>query len=584
VHDLVVRAGTVVDGSGQPRRTADVAIDDGVVVEVGRVDTTGRREIDADGLLVTPGFVDIHTHYDGQATWDPHLTPSCWHGVTTAVAGNCGVGFAPARRDRHDWLIGLMEGVEDIPGTALAEGMSWDWETFPEYLDALERMPRAIDIGTHVPHGAVRAYVMGERGARNESATEADIVAMGAIVREGLEAGGLGFSTSRTIGHRAIDGEPVPGTFAARDELFGIGAAMAAADLGVFELVPTGTGAEASGDPAESSDQELEWMLEFARTLGRPLTFLVMQSTDEPDRWRHQFDRVRDARAEGVPIYPQVASRCFGMLVGHQSRANPFLGRPTFDRLATLPLDARIVELRDPETRRRILEEHPQNPTPGTLDANLGPRMFERLFALGDPVDYEPPADQSVAAIARREGRSAEEVAYDLMLGAGGRELLLYPLLNYGDFSYDGVYEMLNDPMTVQGLGDGGAHCGIVCDASMTTFMLTHWVRDRTRGPRVGLEYAVHRLTAATADLYGLNDRGRLAPGYRADLNLIDLEHLALPRPELVRDLPAGAGRMVQRSTGYVATIVAGETVVDAGVLTDARPGALIRGARPAPV
>jgi N-acyl-D-aspartate/D-glutamate deacylase len=582
VHDLVIRAGTVVDGTGKPGFTADVAIDGGIVTEIGRVGA-GWREIDADGALVTPGFVDIHTHYDGQATWDPHCTPSCWHGVTTAILGNCGVGFAPAPPDRHEWLIGLMEGVEDIPGTALSEGMTFDWETFPEYLDALARMPRAIDVGTHVPHGAVRAYVMGDRGARNEPATASDIEAMASIVEDALRAGALGFSTSRTIGHRAVDGEPVPGTFAAEIELFGIGAALARAGHGVFELVPAGTAGEVSGDPPDASEREIEWIVRLAEQTGRPVNFLLMQSHDAPDRWRDLLEVARRARADGIPVHPQVASRCFGMLVGHQSRANPFRLRPTYQALVDLPFDARMARLRDPDVRARILAEESQPGLPGTMSGAMPPAVFERLFPLGDNVDYEPAPETGVAARATREGRSAAEVVYDLMLHQGGRELLLYPLLNFGGGNYDALYEMMSDPVTVQGLGDGGAHCGIVCDASMTTYLLSHWVRDRTRGPRLGLEVAVRRLTADPADLYGLHDRGRLVPGARADVNIIDFDRIGITRPEMVHDLPAGAGRMIQRSTGYVATIVSGEAVVEGGELTDARPGAVVRGPQPAP-
>ena len=580
--ELVIRGGTVVDGTGAPARTADVAIDDGIVVEVGRVDTRGRREIDADGLLVTPGFVDMHTHFDGQATWDPHLTPSCWHGVTTAVLGNCGVGFAPAAPSRHEWLIGLMEGVEDIPGSALAEGMAFDWESFPEYLDALDRMPRALDIGTHVPHGAIRAYVMGERGARNEASTAEDIEAMAAIVADGLRAGALGFSTSRTMGHRAIDGEPVPGTFAAEDELFGIGAALAEAGRGVFEIAPMGVGGEASGDPPDAHLTETDWMVRLAGRIQRPVTFLMMQSHVAPDRWRHQMDVSRAARAEGVPIYPQVASRCFGMLIGHQSRANPFRTRPTYLALLDLPFDERMARLKDPDIRAKILLEGQGPVTPGTMSSAMS-NAIPYVFPLGDPPDYEPTADRAVGACAEREGRTPDEVAYDLMLENDGRELLLFPLLNYGGNSYDAIYEMITDPITVQGLGDGGAHCGIVCDASMTTYLLSHWVRDRTRGPRIELETAVQRLTSSTASLYGLDDRGVLAPGYRADVNVIDFDHVDIDRPEMVYDLPAGAGRMVQHSTGYLETIVAGETVVANGELTDARPGRLIRGPQARP-
>ena len=582
MHDLVIRAGTVVDGTGAPAVTADVAIDGGIVTEMGRVGR-GRREIDADGALVTPGFVDMHTHFDGQATWDPYLTPSCWHGVTTAVLGNCGVGFAPADPTRHEWLIGLMEGVEDIPGTALHEGMSFDWEHFPEYLDALDRMPRAISLGAQVPHGAVRAYVMGERGARNEASTAEDIEAMAAIVTDALRAGALGFSTSRTLGHRAIDGEPVPGTFAAEDELFAIGQAIAAAGHGVFELAPAGTGGEAAGDPADAHETEIDWMVRLAEATGVPVTVLVMQSHVAPDRWRVQIEAARRARAAGTPVYPQVASRCFGMLVGHQSRANPFRNRPSYQALMGLSFTDRVARLRDPEVRARILAEAPPPPTPGTMSAQMQSSMFAALYPLGDPLDYEPAADAGLRAIAEREGRSIEEVAYDLMLADDGRALLLYPLLNYGGGSYDALHEMITDPVTVQGLGDGGAHCGIVCDASMTTYLLSHWVRDRSRGPRIDLELAVRRLTADPARLYGLHDRGVLAPGHAADVNVIDFDRLGLVAPEMVFDLPADAGRMIQRSTGYVATLVGGETVVEAGETTGALPGRLLRGPQAVP-
>jgi N-acyl-D-amino-acid deacylase len=577
VHDVVIRGGTVVDGTGAPARTADVAVDNGVIVDVGRVKSRARRDLDADGLVVTPGFVDVHTHFDGQATWDPHLTPSCWHGVTTAVLGNCGVGFAPAAPNRHEWLIGLMEGVEDIPGSALSEGMAFDWETFPEYLDALERMPRALDIGTQVPHGAIRAYVMGERGARNEASTAADIEVMAAIVADGLRAGALGFSTSRTMGHRAIDGEPVPGTFAAEDELFGIGTAMAEVGRGVFELAPAGTGGEAAGDPPDAHLKEIDWIVRLAEATNRPVTFLLMQSHVDPERWRHQMNVARHARADGVPVYPQVASRCFGMLIGHQSRANPFRMRPTYQSLMDLPFDARITRLRDPEVRRRILAEGAGPATPGTMSSAMA-EAIPYVYPLGSPPEYEPTRDMGVAARAARELRSADEVVYDLMLENDGRELLLFPLLNFGNGSYDALYEMMTDPITVQGLGDGGAHCGIVCDASMTTYLLSHWVRDRSRGPRLPLELAVQRLTSGTAALYGLDDRGVLAPGYKADVNLIDFDNVGIDRPVMVYDLPADAGRMVQHSRGYIATMVSGEIVVEEGELTDARPGRLVRG------
>jgi N-acyl-D-amino-acid deacylase len=576
MHDLVIRGGTVVDGTGAAARTADVCVRDGVIVDVGRAGGRARHTIDADGLLVTPGFVDSHTHYDGQATWDPHLSPSCWHGVTTAVLGNCGVGFAPARPDRHDWLIGLMEGVEDIPGTALAEGIRWDWESFPEYLDALDAMPRAVDIAAHLPHGALRAYVMGERGADNESATDDDLEQMGRLSREALAAGAVGISTSRTAGHMAIDGRPVPGTHAAQRELWTLGNALADHGRGLFQLVATGTTGEISGDPPGAAELELEWMVRFARDTGRPVTFLVMQESRNPDNWKPMLDTVARGRLEGLPLYPQVASRCFGVLMGHQSRLNPFRLRPAYDAISHLPLAERVARLRDPEVRARILAEEPARDNVVRLDA-LRARSFDHLYPLGDTLDYEPTSEQSIGAVARRTGADVWEVAYDVMLRDEGREMLLLPLLNYGNGSYDGLYDMMTNPYTVQGLGDGGAHCNVICDASMTTYMLTHWVRDRTRGPRLTLEHAVRRLTRDSAELYGLHDRGVIAPGKKADFNVIDHERLALVRPELVNDLPAAAGRLIQRSEGYVATIVSGEIVVASGEETDARPGHLVR-------
>jgi N-acyl-D-amino-acid deacylase len=579
-HDLVIRGGTVVDGTGAAARTADVAVADGRIVEVGRLDGTAsaRRTIDADGLLVTPGFVDIHTHFDGQATWDPHLTPSCWHGVTTAVLGNCGVGFAPVAAGTEQWLIELMEGVEDIPGTALAEGIRWSWESFPQYLDALEAMPRAIDIATQLPHAAVRAYVMGERCQGD--ATAADIAAMQAIVRDALRAGALGVSTGRTAGHRDVHGEPVPGTFAPADELFALLAAMDEVGAGVLEVVPAGIAGTVAGDAPGAMDGELEWILRAGAAHDRPITVLVMQQGDEPDGWRAWFDAIRGANAAGAEIRPQVASRCFGMLIGHQSKVNPWLHRATYRALADLPLTERSRRLADPDVKAAILAE-PVDPLPGPVSITQHiEHIFKRLYPLGPELDYEPTREASVTAIAERERRDPWEVLYDEMLGDEGRAFLVHPLQNYGRGSYDGLHDMMVDPMTVQGLGDGGAHCGIVCDASMTTYLLTHWVRDRTRGARIPLELAVHRLTADPARLYGLGDRGLVAPGMRADLNVLDLDRLRLLPPEQVADLPAGATRLIQRSEGYVETMVAGETVVADGELTDARPGTLVRGAR----
>jgi len=580
MHDLVIRGGRLVDGTGSPARAGDVAIEDGRIVEVGRVGGAARRTLEADGLVVTPGFVDIHTHYDAQATWDPLLTPSCWHGVTTAVCGNCGVGFAPAKPDRHQWLIGLMEGVEDIPGTALSEGIQWDWETFPEFLDALERAPRALDFGTQVPHGAVRAYVMGDRGAANEAATAADIDAMARIVKEGLLAGALGFSTSRTLGHRAIDGEPVPGTFAAEEELFGIGRALGETGLGVFELAPLGAGGDAPGDPPDAILEEIDWMCRLSAAIHRPVSFAMLTYASRPDIWRELISIAERAVADGADVRPQMAGRPFGILAGHQTIANPFLGRPSYDAIADLPLSERAARLRDPEVRRRILSETP----PRGANFFGSPAVFESMFPLGDPPNYEPAPEASVAALARRAGRDVHELAYEILLGDDGRDLLLLPFLNYAGGDCEPLREMMYNERVVLGLGDGGAHCGLICDASIPTFMLTHWVRDRTRGATVPLELVVHRMTQDTARLYGLRDRGVLAPGYKADLNLIDLDNVRLRPPRMAHDLPGGGRRLLQRAEGYEASLVSGEVILEKGEPTGARPGRLLRGPQTGPV
>ena len=583
MHDLRIRGGRIVDGTGREAYDADIAVQDGRIVEIGPDVGAARRTLDAEGRIVTPGFVDIHTHYDAQATWDPNLLPSGWHGVTTAVCGNCGVGFAPAAPDRRQWLIGLMEGVEDIPGSALAEGIRWDWESFPEYLDALEHAPLAIDLGTQVPHGAVRAYVMGDRGARNQPATAADIEQMYRIVREGLEAGALGFSTSRTLGHRAVDGEPVPGTFAQEDELFGIGRALGDLGRGVFELAGAGAAGDAAGDGPDDALREIDWMRRLAAAIRRPVSFAMLQFDSRPDQWRELLAICEQTRREGSPVVAQIAARPFGILSGHQTVANPFLNRPAYAEIAELPLAGRVALLRDPERRRRILGPERVGPGSGFGSFIDHPGIFAKLFPMGDPPDYEPGPEKSIAAIAAREGRPAEEVLYDHLLRDGGRELLLLPIFNYSNGSLDPVHEMLLSPDTVVSLGDGGAHCGLICDASLTTFLLTHWVRDRSRGKRVPLELAVKRMTSETARLYGLLDRGVLAPGYKADFNLIDLAGLRLRRPEMAFDLPGGARRLLQRADGYDATILSGEVVMEHGNATGATPGRLLRGAQSAP-
>ncbi len=572
MHDVVVRNGLVVDGTGAPAKHGDVAIDGDVIVEVtdpGRAGR-GRHEVDADGRLITPGWVDIHTHYDGQATWDPEVSPSGWHGVTTVVMGNCGVGFAPAAPERRDWLIQLMEGVEDIPGTALAEGMSWNWETFPEYLDELDRLPRVMDVAALVPHGAVRAYVMGERGASNEEATAADVAAMAEIVAEAIRAGAAGFSTTRTVLHRAKDGQLAAGTTAAPDELLGIGDAMGAAGGGVFEL---------ASDMVVPAD-EFAWMAELSRRSGRTVTFNCLQSDVWPEQWRELLRLSDEAAASGAHIVPQVAGRPACLLFGLESSVHPFIANPTYRRIADLPLDERVAHMRTPEVRAAILAE--QIDVGGFANHLL--RSFHKLFPLGDPPDYEPAPSASVAAIAERSGRPAAEVAYDLLLQRDGHELLYFPLLGYSHGDFGALQTMLEHPGTVLGLGDGGAHCGLLCDASLPSYMLTHWVRDRDRGARFGLERVVAMQTSETAALYGYGDRGVLAPGYRADVNVIDLDGLRLAPPEMVHDLPAGGRRLVQRAHGYGATLCAGVPVRLDDEPTGERPGRLLRGTRPTPV
>lgn len=575
VFDLVIRNGLVVDGSGQDPFVADVAVEGDRIAAIGPDLAPGAKEIDATGRIVTPGFVDVHTHYDGQATWDDVLAPSTPHGVTTIVMGNCGVGFAPVKPDRHQFLIELMEGVEDIPGTALSEGMSWDWESFEDYLDVLDRGRYTADISAMIAHGPVRAYVMGDRGARNEPASDDDIEAMARIVTSAVAAGAKGFSTSRTIAHRALDGEPVPGTYAPEDELFALGRAVKAAGKGIFEVAPAGV----AGPDHVSPDAEVDWMCRLAAETGVPVTFLMLQTDEFPDDWRKHLELVTRARDEGHRITAQVAGRPFGLLMGLTAR-HRFLDTQAFAPLVGLPVAEQVARMRDTDLRSALIAEsraqiEGMRETMPEIAKALD--TWGRTFPLGDPVDYEPRYEDSIAGIAEARGLDPLEVYYDCLLERDGQAIVMMMLLNYSYGNGDALHEMLSNPAAVVGLADGGAHCNLICDASTPTWMLTHWARDRDHGPRIPLATVVKKLTADTAALFDFDDRGRLEVGLRADINVIDHDRLTLHEPHMVADLPAGGTRFVQGAEGYDYTIVAGQITRDHDEFTDARPGRLVR-------
>jgi N-acyl-D-aspartate/D-glutamate deacylase len=568
MHDIVIRGGTIIDGTGRAAFTGDVAVDGGRIAEVGGKAGPARRDIAADGLLVTPGWVDVHTHYDGQATWDPILAPSSWHGVTTILFGNCGVGFAPVRPHHRDALIDLMEGVEDIPGPVLAEGLRWDWESFPDFLDALERMPRTIDVAAQVPHHPLRVFVMGDRAIRREPATAEDIAEMRRLTEEAVRAGAFGFTTSRTNAHKTTQGEMVPGRFAEIAELTGIGAGLGAARAGTFGM----------NSDFEDEEAEFAWITRLANETGRPVWFLLTDRPTDPQRWRRIMAGVHKARAAGASVTAQVAGRPVGVILGIATSLNPFAVRERYRPFESLPLAERLARLRDPAVRRAILDDRP---SPALL-SRFGPLVqfaaekWDRMYVMGDPPDYEPRAETSVTAIAAREGRSPDEVAYDY-LTAGPGNFLFFPVTGYARDDHEPIREMLTDSGTLLGLGDGGAHVAMIVDASAPTYMLTHWGRDRRRGPGLPLEYMVKRQTSETADFFGFHDRGRLEAGKRADINLIDFGGLRLHTPEVVNDLPAGGKRLVQRAEGYEATLVAGIPVFERGEHTGAKPGCLVR-------
>ena len=561
---LVLRGGNIVDGSGAEPFEADVAIANGRIVEIGRIMARGAEEIDAKGLLVTPGFVDIHTHYDAQATWSSHLTSSTWNGVTTALIGNCGVGFAPCLPERREMLVKLMEGVEDLPEVVLTAGLPWNWESFPQFLDVLGARSFDCDIAAQVTHASLRVHVMGQRGADREPATAAERAEMARLAAEGIAAGALGFSTSRAIAHRTLDGRHIPTLGAAEAELAEIGTAVRRTGGGWLQVI------------SDFDEPEEEWALlrRVAEASGRPMTFSLLQREQRPGLWRWLLDQVEAANRDGVPIRGQVMGRPIGLMFGFELSQHPFFARPSYQRIAALGFEERMGFLRQPEFRARLLAEE-------TADPMLAHRLntWEKLFPLGDPPDYEPPPEASVAAMAARRGVPPQDLAYDLMLERGGRAILNRPIINYADGNLDAIKLMVEHPLTLMGLGDGGAHVGFISDASCTTHMIAYWTRDRSRGARLPLPFVVKRLARDNALALGLADRGLVAVGKKADLNVIDYARLQVRPPEVRYDMPAGGKRLVQRADGYVATILSGAVTYREGEPTGALPGRLVRGA-----
>jgi N-acyl-D-aspartate/D-glutamate deacylase len=561
--DLVIRGGTVVDGTGGRMKDADVAISDGRIVEVGKVAATGHEEIDARDRLVMPGFVDVHTHYDAQVTWANQILPSSCNGVTTVLMGNCGVGFAPVRPDHHDMLISLMEGVEDIPEVVMKEGLPWNWASFPDYLDSLEVRQYDVDVATQVPHAALRVFVMGERGANREEATAEDRAEMARLAAEGIRAGAFGFSTSRLLQHRTATGEPIPSYGAAEEELLEIADAIAPVGRGWIQTV---------GDFDDAIDEEFDLRLRIAERSGRPLTMTLLQKESRPDQWRDLLDRVAAANAEGLKLTAQIRGRPTSVLLGFELSLNPFRACPSWREVEELDFEARLEKLRDPALRERLVTE-----PCGNEERQRRFQQWDRIFPFGDPPQYEPDPETSIAAKAKRQGSAPAELAYDLMLEKGGRGILYRPTTNYADGDLAVVHEMLGHPNTLIGLGDGGAHVGVMCDATDMAHTISYWTRDRKRGPKHELEDMVHRLTAANAEAIGLTDRGRISTGLRADINIVNYDELQLQSPKIQYDLPAGGKRLVQRSKGFDATLLAGEPIWRDGVATGALPGRLLR-------
>ena len=573
-YDLVIRNGTIVDGLGGEPYRGDVAVSGGVIVAVGAVDGDGDREIDATGLLVTPGFVDLHTHYDGQAIWSQRMSPSSSHGVTTALMGNCGVGFAPCRPGDHEVLVDVMAGVEDIPGVVMTDGLPWDWETFPQYLDALDSRQRDIDVAAYLPHSPLRVYVMGQRGADCEPATAEDMALMRKLAAEAIEVGALGVSSSRFAFHKTGSGAPIPSYDAAYEEISAIVGGMADAGGGLLQFIPD--------LPAGGYEPVLQQVFEAATEAGVPVTFTLTTGNSGEPIWPGAVNLIEKFNSRpdrtGGRITAQVFARPIGLVIGLELTANPFVLYPSYQEIADLPLAERVAQMRKPEVRERILADTPGHGHPFMYFA----QAWEWMFPLTDPADYEPPAEHSILARAAARGVSPLEEAYDRLLDEDGHAMMLVALANFENNSLDTVGELMRRDDVVLGLGDGGAHYGMICDASYPTFVLAHWARDRATG-RLSVAEAVRQMTSVPAGIAGLEDRGRLAVGYKADVNVIDHAALTLHKPVIVNDLPAGGRRLDQTADGYVATIVSGEVIARDGVPTDARPGKLIRGRRPAP-
>ena len=581
MHDYLIKNAAIVDGTGQPPRNGDIAIAGGKIAAVGKAEGPAKETIDAAGAYATPGWVDVHTHYDGQVSWDDALNPSFSHGVTSIVMGNCGVGFAPCPPGGEQRLVELMEGVEDIPGTALHEGIEWgNWETFPEYIDYLAGRAFSMDLGTQVPHSAVRNYVMGERALRHEDATEEDLAAMGRIVQAGLQAGALGFSTSRTVGHRSVSGEPIPGTFAEKAELLAIGRAMQAVGLGVFQAVPAGVIGDIAGPEKWTTEQEVELFAEVARASGRKCTFTLLQNGNRPDQWRNCLKIVEQANAAGLSIRPQVASRPIGFVTSLRSY-HMFQRRETYLKLLALPFAERLAQMRKPEVKAAILKDRDVPPDQPGVMANvygLLAMTAPAMFPIEMPINYEPAADGNMGTLAAAAGQDIAECMYDYLTGGDGDRFAILLGANFADGTFSVIEEMLQHPHTTIGLSDAGAHVNLIFDAVAPTYQLTHWVRDRSRGPKLPIELIVHKQTQRNAELFGLHDRGSLEVGKRADLNLFDLQRLQLGRLEVHEDLPAGGSRILQSAQGYLNTFVAGVKTRENDQDTGARPGRVIRG------